>query len=164
MVIKLDRLARSVSDLYQIVGQLKARGATLEVLDQPMDLDSFTGKIVFAVLGLVAELETNLRHERQMVGIKAAQAKGVHFGGKKRLTLAQVGTLCQQRAQSLLIRELMAQYGLKKAAIYRYLSQGRRGDTQAEAADEEAGPSAGIWVLFRNARMRYIDETRAPTP
>jgi DNA invertase Pin-like site-specific DNA recombinase len=135
VVAKLDRLARSVADLYHIVRQLKARGATLEVLDQPMDLDSFTGKIVFAVLGLVAELETNLRHERQMAGIQAAQAKGVHFGRRKALTPAQVAMLGRRHTQGATIRELMQEFQLGKSAICRYLAQGRQGDTQAAAAD-----------------------------
>jgi DNA invertase Pin-like site-specific DNA recombinase len=135
VVAKLDRLARSVADLYHIVRQLKARGATLEVLDQPMDLDSFTGKIVFAVLGLVAELETNLRHERQMAGIQAAQAKGVHFGRKPALTPAQVQVLWQRRGQGATIGLLMQEFQLGKSAICRYLTQGRQGDTQAAAAD-----------------------------
>jgi len=139
VVAKLDRLARSVEDLYHLVGQLKARGATLEVLDQPMDLESFTGKIVFAVLGLVAELETNLRHERQMAGIQAAQAKGVYFGRQKALTPVQVATLCQRRSQGATIRELMQEFQLGKSAICRYLARARqRQQTQqglAEAAD-----------------------------
>jgi len=139
VVAKLDRLARSVADLYHIVSQLKARGATLEVLDQPMDLDSFTGKIVFAVLGLVAELEINLRHERQMAGIQAAQAKGVHFGRQKALTPAQVATLCQRRTQGATIRELMQEFQLGKSAICRYLVRERQRQQvqqgQAEAAD-----------------------------
>ena len=135
VVAKLDRLARSVADLYHIVSQLKARGATLEVLDQPMDLESFTGKIVFAVLGLVAELETNLRHERQMAGIKAAQAKGVHFGRQKALNPAQVAMLCQRRTHGATIRELMQEFQLGKSAICRYLAAAPQGQAEGEAAD-----------------------------
>jgi DNA invertase Pin-like site-specific DNA recombinase len=137
VVAKLDRLARNVADLYQIVSQLKARGARLEVLDQPMDLDSFTGKIVFAVLGLVAELETNLRHERQMAGIQVAQAKGIHFGRKKALTQAQVVRLCQRRTQGATLRELMQEFQLGKSAICRYLAGERQGH-HGQAPDAEA--------------------------
>jgi DNA invertase Pin-like site-specific DNA recombinase len=135
VVAKLDRLARNVADLYQIVSQIKARGATLEVLDQPMDLDSFTGKIVFAVLGLVAELETNLRHERQMAGIHAARARGTRFGRRKHLTPAQAQDLRQLRAAGVSIAALCQRFALGRTALYRYLAQGRQDDTQAAAAD-----------------------------
>lgn len=135
VVAKLDRLARSVADLYHIVSQLKARGATLEVLDQPMNLDSFTGKIVFAVLGLVAELETNLRRERQMAGIQAAQAKGTHFGRMKALSPVQITTLHQRRIQGATLRTLMQEFHLGKSAICRYLKQGSPHDTTPAAAD-----------------------------
>jgi DNA invertase Pin-like site-specific DNA recombinase len=133
VVAKLDRLARSVADLYHIVSQIKARGARLEVLDQPVDLESFTGKIVFTVLGLVAELETDLRKQRQMAGIAAARAKGVRFGRTQRLTPAQVQDLCQLRAAGVPMAELRQRFSLGRTALYRYLKHGP--SVEAEAAD-----------------------------
>jgi DNA invertase Pin-like site-specific DNA recombinase len=133
VVAKLDRLARSVADLYQIVSQIKARGARLEVLDQPVDLESFTGKMVFTVLGLVAELETDLRKQRQMAGIAAARAKGVRFGRTKRLTLVQVQELCQLRAAGVPMAALRQRFFLGRTALYRYLKHAQ--PREAEAAD-----------------------------
>jgi DNA invertase Pin-like site-specific DNA recombinase len=135
VVTKLDRLARSTRHLCAIVDQLGAKGVELVVLDQAIDTSTPVGRFTFHLLAALAEFERSLIHERQREGIVAAQARGVQFGRGKRLSPVQVAALCRQRAQGVLIRDLMAQYGLKKAAIYRYLAQGRHGDAQAEAAD-----------------------------
>jgi DNA invertase Pin-like site-specific DNA recombinase len=132
VVCKLDRLARSITDLYWIMGQLRERGATLEVLDHPLDLETMGGKITFTILGLCAELETSLRKERQMAGIQAAQARGVHFGRAKRLTPPQVAELRQLKASGVPMPELVQRYGMTHTSIYRYLAAPHG---QAEAAD-----------------------------
>jgi DNA invertase Pin-like site-specific DNA recombinase len=74
VVCKLDRLARSTLDLYQIADQLKRKGGALEVLDQQMDTETLTGKVLFGMLSIMAEFETTLRKERQREGILAAHA------------------------------------------------------------------------------------------
>ena len=122
VVCKLDRLARSILDLNQIADTLKRKGATLEVLDHPMDLETMTGKMLFAVLGLMAEFETALRKERQREGILAAQAKGKHFGRQRMLTPAQVAELHQLRASGVPVAELKRRYGMTRTSIYRYLA------------------------------------------
>jgi DNA invertase Pin-like site-specific DNA recombinase len=63
-----------------------------------------------------------------MDGIRKAQARGVYIGGKPTLTPAQILTVRQQRAAGVLIKDLMRQYGLSKASVYRYL-----GGTQPQA-------------------------------
>jgi len=125
VVTKLDRLARSTQHLCAIVQQLKERGVDLVVLDQAIDTTSPVGRFTFHLLAAMAEFENDIRRERQMEGIAAARGRGVQFGRKKRLTPAQVQALRHQRAQGVLIRDLMVAYGLKKAAIYRYLVQGQ---------------------------------------
>jgi DNA invertase Pin-like site-specific DNA recombinase len=142
VVCKLDRLARSITDLYWIMGQLRERGATLEVLDHPLDLETMGGKITFTILGLCAELETSLRKERQMAGIAAAQARGVHFGRAKQLTPDQVTELCQLKAAGVAVPELVKRYGMTRTSIYRYLAQPQ---PQTEAAGcAEPGVGYGV--------------------
>jgi len=133
VVCKVDRLARSIADLYWIIGQLHEQGATLDILDQPLDLETMGGKITFAILGLCAELETSLRKERQLAGIRAAQAKGVHFGRGKALTPAQVAELRQLKAAGVPMAELRQRYGLARGSLYRYLAAPQA--PQAAAAD-----------------------------
>src|SRR5680860_1142479 len=71
LVTKIDRLARSTSDLYRIISTLTKKGAAFKVTDDPtIDTASRTGRLVMGVLALIAEFENDIRHERQMDGIK----------------------------------------------------------------------------------------------
>ena len=80
VVTRIDRLARSIGDLQDIVRTLKAKGATLKATEQPIDTSSAAGKAFLDMLGVFAEFETNLRRERQMEGIAAAKERGVYKG------------------------------------------------------------------------------------
>jgi DNA invertase Pin-like site-specific DNA recombinase len=74
MVTRVDRLARSIKELQDIVFALNQQGVTLRATEQPMDTHSAAGKAFLDMLGVFAEFETNLRRERQMEGIAAAKA------------------------------------------------------------------------------------------
>ncbi|MFV7707178.1 recombinase family protein [Shewanella algae] len=87
VVVKLDRLARNMLDLLNIVEQLKAKGAFLEVLDQQIDTSTASGVAFLGMLGVFAEFETNLRRERQQVGIEAAKKRGVYKGRPENIEL-----------------------------------------------------------------------------
>ncbi len=80
VVRRIDRLARSLKDLQIIVDRLKAKGAHLYAIEQPVDTSTATGKAFFDILGVFAEFETNLRRERQADGIAAAKNKGIYKG------------------------------------------------------------------------------------
>ena len=88
--------------------------------------------MLFHVLGAIAEFETALRKERQLEGIAHAKALGVRFGRKPALSPAQIAAVRERRTAGLPIKVLMQEYGLSKAAIYRYLAAPH---VQAEAAD-----------------------------
>ena len=74
------------------------------------------------MLGAIAQLETELRAERQRDAIQNARARGVTCGRTKRLTSQQSLELWNRRQQGAPIKTLMADYGLSKASVYRYLS------------------------------------------
>ena len=80
VVTRIDRLARSLKDLQIIADRLKAKGANLYAIEQPVDTSTATGKAFFDMLGVFAEFETNLRRERQADGIAAAKNKGIYKG------------------------------------------------------------------------------------
>jgi DNA invertase Pin-like site-specific DNA recombinase len=122
VVTKLDRLARSTLHLCAIAEELARKQVQLEVLDQAIETRSPTGRLLFQVLGAIAEFETALRKERQLEGIAHAKSNGVRFGRKHALTPAQVEELRQRRATGELITTLMHDYRLSKAALYRYLA------------------------------------------
>jgi DNA invertase Pin-like site-specific DNA recombinase len=75
VVTRVDRLARSIKDLQDIVYTLKARGVTLKATEQPIDTHSAAGKAFLDMLGVFAEFEINLCRERQLEGIAAAKAR-----------------------------------------------------------------------------------------
>lgn len=123
VITRLDRLARSTIELCRIVADLERKNAHLQVLDQSLATDTPTGRLLFHVLGAIAQFETEIRAERQREGIDKAKQRGVRFGAQKKLTSAQVTELQKKRLAGVLIRELMTEYGLSKSSIYRYLSQ-----------------------------------------
>ena len=91
LVTKMDRLARSTSDLYRIISTLTEKGAAFKVTDDPsIDTTSRTGKLVMGILALIAEFENDIRRERQMDGIKKAKERGVRFGRKLQLVPERV--------------------------------------------------------------------------
>src|ERR1700676_1996987 len=90
MVTRIDRLARSIGDLQDIVRQVKARGASLKATEQPIDTGTAAGKCFLDMLGVFAEFETNLRRERQLEGIAKAKAEGVYKGRRASIDAVQV--------------------------------------------------------------------------
>ena len=86
VVTRLDRLARSTLHLCQIAVDLHRKQVHLQVLDQHIDTSDATGRLLFNMLGAIAQFETELRAERQMDGIRKARERGVPLGRQKRLT------------------------------------------------------------------------------
>ena len=122
LVTKIDRLARSTSDLYRIVSQLAEKGVELKVLDDPsIDTSSRTGKLVMGVLALIAEFENDIRRERQMDGIKKARERGTRFGRKPLLIADMVQRVRKLRKAGETVPEIMRQTRLSKASVYRAL-------------------------------------------
>jgi DNA invertase Pin-like site-specific DNA recombinase len=122
VVTRLDRLARSTLHLCQIADELKRKEVDLQVLDQNINTGDATGRLLFNMLGAIAQFETEIRAERQMDGIQKAKERGVRFGPDKKLTPQQVAELQARRKQGELIKTLMKEYSISKATVYRYLS------------------------------------------
>ena len=123
IVTRIDRLARSTLHLCQIAETLRKKGVDLIVLDQNIDTSDATGRLLFNMLGAIGQFETEIRAERQMDGIKKAKNQGVQFGKQPALTVDQIAELREKREQGTLIKDLMAEYNLSKATIYRYLAK-----------------------------------------
>ena len=121
VVTKMDRLARSTLDLHKIVDGLDRAGVNFKVLDQSIDTSTKEGKLLFTMLAAIAEFETELRKERQMEGIAKAKQNGVRFGRQAKLSDDRLAEMRQKRKQGILIRELMDEYDLSKASVYRLL-------------------------------------------
>ena len=121
VVTRLDRLARSTLHLCQLAEQLERKQVNLQVLDQNIHTGDATGRLLFNMLGAIAQFETEIRAERQMDGIQNAKARGVKLGREKSLTQQECLELRQKRQQGVLIKTLMKDYKLSKASVYRYL-------------------------------------------
>ncbi|MGJ0534437.1 MAG: recombinase family protein [Methylocystis sp.] len=120
VVAKLDRLARSVGDLDQIVKTLEKRGASLQVLNANIDTSTASGKAFLGMLGVFAEFETNLRKERQLEGIAKAKAKGVYKGRPPSIDAEVIRKL---KAQGKGATEIASELGIGRASVYRMLAQ-----------------------------------------
>jgi DNA invertase Pin-like site-specific DNA recombinase len=89
-VWKLDRLGRSLHDLIALLDDLKARGVAFRSLTESIDTTTPTGRAMWQMVGILAELERSLIQERTKAGRAAAVARGVKMGRKPKLTPQQV--------------------------------------------------------------------------
>jgi DNA invertase Pin-like site-specific DNA recombinase len=117
-VTRIDQLARSIADLQAIMGELKAKGASLRCTEQPVDTSTAAGKCFLDMLGVFAEFETNLRRERQLEGIAQAKAAGVYTGRKPSIDAGKVRELAVQGVGASVIAK---QLGIGRASVYRLL-------------------------------------------
>ena len=112
---KIDRLARSTSDLYRIISELAEKGVSFKVLDDPsIDTTSRTGKLVMGILALMAEFENDIRRERQMDGITKAKEQGVKFGRKLQLVPDKMEQIIELRRAGKTVPIMMEETGLSK--------------------------------------------------
>lgn len=88
VVWKIDRLARSLSDLLSLLSQIEASGAAFRSLTEPIDTSSAMGTFVLQILGAVAQLERSMIIERTSAGLAAARARGVHLGRSRAMDLS----------------------------------------------------------------------------
>lgn len=116
VVTRIDRLARSVKDLQDLVHELKAKRVALRATEQPLDTGTAAGKAFLDMLGVFAEFETNLRRERQLEGIEAAKAAGVYRGRKPTIDPAEVRRLVSEGVGA---SEIAKRLGMSRASVYR---------------------------------------------
>src|SRR3954471_9328908 len=126
VVTRVDRLARSVKDLQDIVHELRAKGVALKATEQPIDTSSAAGKAFLDMLGVFAEFETNLRRERQLEGISAAKARGVYKGRKPSIDAGEVLRL--HHDEKLGPAAIARRLGIGRASVYRLLGKQAAGE------------------------------------
>jgi DNA invertase Pin-like site-specific DNA recombinase len=118
MVTRIDRLARSIGDLHDIVRAVRAAGASLKATEQPIDTSTAAGKCFLDMLGVFAEFETNLRRERQLKGIAKVKAAGVYKG---RVASIDVHRVRQLKADGVGASAIAKTLNLGRASVYRVL-------------------------------------------
>ena len=121
LVTRMDRLARSVSDLRSIVDNLNNRGVGFRVLDQAaVDTTTPNGRLMLNMLAAFAEFETDLRKDRQREGIEKARERGVYKGRPASLSRETIAAL---KTEGLGPTEIAKRLGIGRASVYRLLSQ-----------------------------------------
>jgi DNA invertase Pin-like site-specific DNA recombinase len=120
MVARFDRFARSVSHLLRALEEFSHLGIDFVSLSESIDTSTPMGKMIFTVLGAVAELERNLIKERVHMGISRARKQGKRLGRPKRI-------FDRERARTMLgtmsVREVARQLGVSRGVVERTLSQ-----------------------------------------
>jgi DNA invertase Pin-like site-specific DNA recombinase len=119
IVTKLDRLARSVIHLGQIVERIQESGADLQIVAMGVDTSTATGKLMLNVLGSVAQFEREMMLERQREGIAKAKAEGKYKGKKAKFATERALEL---KRQGKSLRQIAENLGVSKQAVQQRLA------------------------------------------
>ena len=123
VIWKLDRLGRSLRHLLSIIEDLRQRGANFASIQDGFDTSTASGKMVFSVIGAMAEYERNLTRERTKAGLASARARGRKGGRPKQLDEGQVRVaIALAEAGELMIREICEQVGCSRSTYYRQVA------------------------------------------
>jgi DNA invertase Pin-like site-specific DNA recombinase len=123
IVTKLDRLARSISHLLQIVERLRAKGVTLRILSggEAMDTSTATGRLMLSILGSIAEFERAMMLERQREGIAKAKVDG-KYKGRAPTARAKAADVHRLAAEGVNVAEIARRLGMHRASAHRILA------------------------------------------
>jgi len=125
VVWKLDRAGRSLTHLIEYLKGLKERGIEFISLTEQIDTTTPGGKLIFHLMGALAEFERDLIRERTNAGLAAARARG-RVGGRPRKLKTNGKVALARRMfadQSHSISEMCAALGISRATLYRYVKE-----------------------------------------
>ncbi|MGO8568551.1 recombinase family protein [Rhizobium ruizarguesonis] len=126
VVWRLDRLGRSLVDLIQTVNALSKRGCEFRSLTENIDTSSSGGRLLFHVMGAMAEFERSIISERTKAGMEAARARGSRIGRRPSMTDAQTGDARRAVEVDLEpISEVAARYRVHTKTLARILREAR---------------------------------------
>lgn len=122
IVYKLDRIARSTTELLRIVEDFQNRDIALKSLQEPWaDTTSSVGKLIITVMAGIAEFERELIRQRSHDGRRAAKRRGVKFGRPAKLSSPQIRLIQEARKNGSSVGELSTAFSVSKDTIYRAL-------------------------------------------
>lgn len=118
VVWKLDRLARSLKDLVEIIDDLQRRGVGFRSLTESIDTTSTGGRLVFHIFGALAEFEHSLIRERTVAGLAAARARGRKGGRKPAMSKADVRKAAAMLADPQITKtEVAKHFGVTRVTL-----------------------------------------------
>ncbi len=122
IVFSIDRLARDLRDLQEIIEILNDKGVSITFLSERLtfsgDTDDAFSRLQLQLMGAFAEFERNIIRKRQAEGIAKAKARGVYKGRKKRVDDAKI---VEMKAQGQRVTEIAAALGVSRMTVYRAL-------------------------------------------
>ena len=124
IVWRFDRFARSVSHLLRALETFNALGIAFVSLSENVDTTTPTGKMIFTVLGAVAELERSLIVERVKAGLRNARAKGKRLGRPR--TVVDASRIAALRARGLGWKKIAGELGIGVGTLYRFAGDGSK--------------------------------------
>jgi DNA invertase Pin-like site-specific DNA recombinase len=133
VITKLDRLARSVVHLLELVERLRAKGVALRILNMGIDTATPTGRLLLQMVGAVAEFERSMMLERQREGIAKAKSEG-RYKGRAPTARAKAEEIRKLDGEGLTRQAIADQLGIGVASVYRVLAD----------QEKQAAPKASI--------------------
>jgi len=128
VVHSMDRLARNLDDLRQIVRTLTCRGINIQFVKESLTFtgeDSPMATLLLSVMGAFAEFERALIRERQLEGIALAKQRGAYKGRKKTLSAEQIAELKERVANRENKTQIARDFGISRETLYQYLRVGQ---------------------------------------
>lgn len=122
VIWKLNRIARSLREGVQVLGDWCNKGVRVVCITQQIDLSGTMGQILASVMFGMAEMELENNKEDQRRGIEAAKKKGVYTGRKKGTLKAKPERAKILKSQGLTAKEIAQSLGVGESTIWRYLS------------------------------------------
>ncbi|MGF9565629.1 recombinase family protein [Neorhizobium sp. JUb45] len=120
IVTKLDRLARSMTDLVRIKDTLETKGVTLKILNLNIDTSTPTGKLMLSLLGSIAEFERDIMLERQREGIARAKADG-KYKGRAPTAQRKADDVKRLKAEGKTAEQIVVELGISRSSVFRAL-------------------------------------------
>ena len=115
---KLDRLARSVADLVKLEERLKAKGASICIMDPAMDTGTPNGRLMFNVIAAIAQFEREVMLARQREGIAKAKSEG-KYKGRAPTARAKSGEVLSLLQSGVRATDVAKQLGIGRRSVYR---------------------------------------------
>jgi DNA invertase Pin-like site-specific DNA recombinase len=121
VVYKLDRVARSLPHLIEIMNDLSGREIGFQSLSEEINTSTPGGKLLFHIMGAIAEFERDLIRERTQTGLKAARAKGRIGGRPRQMTDDKINAVRELLASGTPVKDAAAAVGVSVPTLYRWL-------------------------------------------
>jgi len=123
LIVRIDRLGRSVRNLHNLLEELRHYGVELICADQDIDTSSPSGKLLFSILGAVSELELELIRERTKDGLARAVAQGKRLGRPPFAVSDE--EILRMRAEGLSLRQIAEEVGMSHQGVKKRLRKSR---------------------------------------